>query len=72
MKTLYKTLIIPHLDYCSQLWSPIKKTEIQMLEKLQKDFFNRVPALKNLLYWEKLEVLQMYSIERRLERYRII
>ena len=72
MKTLYKTLIIPHLDYCSQLWSPIKKTEIHMLEKLQKDFFNRVPALKNLSYWEKLEFLQMYSIERRLERYRII
>ena len=43
-----------------------------MLEKLKKDFFNRVPALKNLTYWEKLEMLQMYSIERRLERYRII
>ena len=23
--TLWKSLVLPHLDYCSQLWSPIKK-----------------------------------------------
>ena len=24
MKTLYKSLIVPHVDYCSQLWMPIQ------------------------------------------------
>ena len=46
MKTLYKSLIVPHVDYCSQLWMPIKSTSIQTIEKLQKDFFNRIPAIK--------------------------
>ena len=39
MKTLFKSLIVPQVDYCSQLWMPIKPTQIQTIEKLQKDFF---------------------------------
>ena len=48
MKTLYKTLIVPNVDYCSQLWMPIKATSIQTIEKLQKRFFNRIPAIREL------------------------
>ena len=29
MKTLFKTLVVPHIDYCSQLWMPVKPVEIQ-------------------------------------------
>ena len=32
MKTLWKALVLPILDYCSQLWCPIKKGLIQQLE----------------------------------------
>ena len=38
MKTIYKTLIVPHIDYCSQLWMPVQTTQVQAIEKLQKDF----------------------------------
>ena len=38
MKTLYKSMIVSHVDYCSQLWMPTKFTEIGSIEKLQKDF----------------------------------
>ena len=72
MKTLYKTLIIPHADYFSQLWMPIKATGILSVEKLQKDFFNRVPSLRKFNYWEQLKELKMLSLQRRLERYRIL
>ena len=72
MKTLYKSLIVPHVDYCSQLWMPIKATDIQTIEKLQKDFLNRIPSLREMNYWEKLKSLKMISLQRRLERYRII
>ena len=72
MKTLYKTLIIPHADYFSQLWMPIKATGILSVEKLQKDFFNRVPSLRHLNYWEQLKELKMLSLQRRQERYRIL
>ena len=48
MKTLFKSLIVPHVDYCSQLWMPIKSTSIQTIEKLQKDFFNKIPVIREL------------------------
>ena len=72
MKTLFKTLVVPHIDYCSQLWMPIKPVEILKIEKLQKDFLNRIPALRGNNYWEKLKILKMISLQRRQERYRII
>ena len=34
MKTLFKTLILPHVDYCSQLWMPVKTMEILKIKKL--------------------------------------
>ena len=34
MLTLWKSLVLPILDYCSQLWSPILKGEIQKIEEL--------------------------------------
>ena len=72
MKTMYKTLIVPHVDYCSQLWMPVQSTQIQAIEKLQKDFFRRVPALRDMNYWQQLGHLKILSLQRRLERYRIL
>jgi len=72
MITLWKSLAIPHLDYCSQLWSPSKRSSIQQLEQLQKSFLNGLPSLNHLNYWEKLKELKIYSLERRRDRYRII
>ena len=60
------------IDYCSQLWMPVKPTEILKVEKLQKDFLNRIPALRGNNYWQKLQILMMISLQRRQERYRII
>ena len=72
MLTLWKTLAVPHIDYCSQLWSPSKRHQTQRLEQLQKSFLNGIPSLQNLNYWEKLKTLKLYSLERRRERYQII
>ena len=41
---------------CSQLWMPIKPVEILKIEKLQKDFLNRIPALRGNNYWQKLKM----------------
>ena len=51
---------------------PIKSTEIGSIEKLQKDFLCRIPAIRELNYWEQLGRMKMLSLQRRLERYRII
>ena len=70
--TLLKSLVLPHLDYCSQLWSPTKRSLIQRLESLQRSFFRKLSSVNNLNYWEQLKKLKMYSLERRRERYRIL
>ena len=38
MLQLWKSIVIPRLDYCSQLWNPSKVYLIQQLEELQKNF----------------------------------
>ena len=51
---------------------PVQSTQVQAIEKLQKDFFKRVPALRDLDYWQQLAQLKILSLQRRLERYRIL
>ena len=72
MKFLWKSLVQANIDYCSQLYSPIKASEIQQLENLQRWYTKRIPAISNLNYWQRLRALNMLSQQRRMERYRII
>ena len=72
MITLWKSLVLSRLEYCSQLWCPLKKGEIQALEMVQRSFLRKISGMNNLSYWEQLKRLRMYSLERRRERYRII
>jgi len=55
----------PLLDYCSNLWSPFKKTEIDLIESVQKRFTKRLNGLKELHYSERLKVLDIESLEKR-------
>ena len=72
--TLFKSIVQPHLDYCSQLWSPTKQEQINRLEQVQRAMISKINdnRLKGLDYWQKLSCLQLYSQERRRERYQII
>ena len=72
MMTLYKSLIQCKLDYCSQLWSPTSKGEINSLEMVQRNFLRKIKSIGQLPYWEQLKELGLYSQERRRERYVII
>ena len=69
LKTLWKSLVAPILDYCCQLWSPRSVGQIQSLEKVQNNFFSKITGLSQLDYWQQLETLKMLSLERRRERY---
>ena len=72
MLTLWKSLIQSKLDYTSQLWSPSDQTSIGQLETVARNFTARVEGMGDLDYWERLQALQLYSQERRRDRYRII
>ena len=73
MLTILRSLIQPHLDYCSQLWSPRDQWSIKRLEAVQKNFLSQIRdrELRSKNYWEQLSYLRVYSQERRRERYQI-
>ena len=72
MLILWKSLVQPTLDYCSQLWSPTTPGQIQQLELVQRNFLRHIHGMRKLSYWQQLRQLKMYSQQRRRERYMVI
>ena len=72
MIPLFKTLVLPILEYCSLLTLPYKKEDINKIEAIQRHFTAKIDGMQNLDYWERLKALNLYSLERRRERYTII
>ena len=65
MMTLFKSLVLSRLDYASQLWSPHLLKSIYLIEKVQRSFTKHITGIKNKL-------LNLYSVQRRRDRYQII
>ena len=72
MLQLWKSIVIPRLDYCSQLWNPNQSGLINKIEDLQKAFIKHIHGFRNKSYWESLKDIGLYSLQRRRERYQII
>ena len=72
MLTLWKSLVLSLHDFCVQLWCPHKTGDIQNLEMIQRSFVRKIRGMQYLSYWEQLQDLKLYSLERRRERYIII
>jgi len=72
MMQLYKSLVRPKLEYCCPVWSPTKIEDIKAIESLQRTFTSKISGIQHLSYWERLERLNMMSLQRRRERYLII
>jgi len=62
---LLKTLVRPHLEYCTQIWSPHYSKDKQLLEKVQHRFTRMVPGMKVLPYNERLRLLGLWTLEER-------
>ena len=83
MLIILKTLIVSKVEYASILWSPSDQRNIANIENIQRRFtskmaiFRRYDEANGLMecttnYWERIERLKIYSLERRLERYMIL
>ena len=73
MKTLFKSLILSILDYCSPPFHPTLSASTSIeIESIQRAFTRRILNMKELNYRDRLKMLNMRSVERRRERFIII
>ena len=72
MLLLYKTYVRFILEYCCPLWAPHTVNRISMVESVQRSFTSKIDGMQGLNYWQRLEKLNMFSLQRRRERYAII
>jgi hypothetical protein len=70
LSALLKSLILPTIEYCCQLWSSNEQHLINDLEKIQRSFTKK--GLLDLSYKDRLHDLNVYSLERRREKYTIL
>jgi len=75
---LYKNMVRSHLDYCSSVWSPYRKGDIEALEKVQKKATEILPQLKHKNYTERLKACKLPTLHFRrirgdmIETYKIL
>ena len=68
----FTTYVRPLLEYCSSVWSPYLKRDINKIESVQRKFTKRLKGLSNISYTERLAVLQLESLELRRLRFDLI
>ena len=69
---LYKALVQPIVEYCCQIWSPKKLYLIKKLESVQRHNTAKIAGTSGMNYRERLNYLELYSLERRRDRHVII
>ena len=50
MLTLYKSMVRSRLKYCCPVWNPVKISDIQKLENVQRCFVRKIAGIKDILY----------------------
>ncbi|KAK3101483.1 hypothetical protein FSP39_003928 [Pinctada imbricata] len=63
--TLYKSLVRPHLEYGSNIWSVIYKKEAISIENVQRRATKLLTNLKDLSYCDRLKHLGLPTLEYR-------
>ena len=75
---LYKSMVRSHLDYCSSVWAPYMKGDIDALERVQKRATKLIPALQHLPCSDRLKACGLTTLNFRrirgdiIETYKIL
>jgi len=72
MLSLYKTLLKPHVEYCSSAWNPHYIKDMQLIEKVQSRFTKMIKNMDGKTYEERLHWLRLWSFEERRNRQDLI
>ena len=67
-RTLYTTLIRPHLDYASVVWNPYQLGHIRAIEKVQRRATRIIPEFRGYSYFDRLKALNLPSLVYRRRR----
>ena len=62
---LYKSLVRPHVEYCTPVWSPCYQKDKSLIERVQHRFTRMIPGFSKLPYCERLKRLGLWSLEER-------
>lgn len=65
VKLLFKALVRPHLEYAASFWSPSKVKNIDLIETVQRRATKLIPEFKNLSYLERLQRLNLPTLQHR-------
>jgi hypothetical protein len=72
MLSIYKALVRPHLEYCVQLWNPVRSygswATILEIEGVQRRFTRLIDEIGMLPYSRRLEILNLTTLAERRER----
>ena len=60
---LYKVLVRPHLEYAVSVWAPYLKTDVALVESVQRKATKWAPSLRHLQYCDRLKRLNLPSLE---------
>ena len=63
--SLYCTYVRPILESSSPIWSPFLKSNIDSIESVQRYFTRRLPGLRDLSYFERLDIVKLETLESR-------
>ncbi len=65
MRLFFITYVRPLLEYCSVIWNPVTKGNIDLIERVQRYFSNNIPGCRFLPYGEHLRRLSIESLQLR-------
>jgi len=55
----FTVVVRPLLDYCRPVWAPVYKTDINLIERVQRErrFTKRLLGIKDISYHDRLVIL---------------
>ena len=69
---LYKSMVRPHLEYGSCIWTPHLKKDIDAIERVQRRATKLIPEIRHLSYNDRLKALDLPTLKFRRDRADII
>ena len=72
MLSLYKTLVRPHVEYCSCAWNPHYRKDKELFERIQRRYTKMINDMNGKTYEDRLRCLRLWTLEERMNRQNLI